>query len=336
MGIGEWAALSAALMWTGSTMIWGRIPLTAMALNLSKNIIAVAIILIHVLVLAGFAGRPMFQAPAGSWVWLGLSGLVGVAVGDTLYFRSLQILGPRRALMMATTSPLFAVVLGAVLLGEDLRFSAVSGIVITVIGVIVVVADRKARKESPGLKPGRTSLGVFCGILAAVCQAVGGVFSKKGMLSVDGAELCDPIEATFIRLLISAIGVVAIVAWGKNLGKFFHEARKPDMLKLLIPATALGTWLGIWMSQVAFRYSDVAIAQTLLSTCPLFAIPIVWIAHKHRVTILSFIGTVVALVGIAMTVNDGGKSNLKLPASEEFHSQDVNSIENFDSRIQER
>ena len=227
------------------------------------------------------------------------------SIGDTLYFRSLQILGPRRALMMATTSPLFAVVLGAVLLGEDLKFMAVSGIVITVAGVIVVVADRKANKESPGIKPGRMSWGVAAGVLAAVCQAIGGVFSKKGMVASDGLELCDPVEATFIRLLISAVGVVVIVSSGKQLGTYVREACKWDMLKLLIPATALGTWLGIWMSQIAFRYSDVAIAQTLLSTCPLFAIPIVWLAHKHRITMLSILGTIVALVGISMTVSDG-------------------------------
>jgi drug/metabolite transporter (DMT)-like permease len=305
MGIGEWAALSAALLWTSSTMIWGRIPLTAMALNLSKNIIAVGLILIHILALAVVVGRPIFQAPGHSWLWLGLSGLIGVAVGDTLYFRSLQILGPRRALMMATTSPLFAVVLGALLLGEDLRFLSVSGIVITVAGVIVVVADRKASKESPGIKPGRMSLGIAAGVLAAICQAIGGVLSKKGMVSTEGLELCDPIEATFIRLFISAIGVVLIVGSGRNLGNFVRQACKPDMLKLLIPATALGTWLGIWMSQIAFRFSEVAIAQTLLSTCPLFAIPIVWLVHKHRVTILSFLGTIIAIFGIAMTVNDG-------------------------------
>ncbi len=125
-----------------------------MALNLSKNIIAVAIgFLIHVLVLAAAAGRPIFQAPRDVLDVAGVERSIGVAAGDTLYFRSLQILGPRRALMMSTTSPLFAVVLGAVLLGEDLRFMAVSGIVITVAGVIVVVADRKPEKKPPESSP---------------------------------------------------------------------------------------------------------------------------------------------------------------------------------------
>lgn len=331
MGIGEWAALSAALMWTVSTLIWGRIPLTAMALNLSKNILAVAMILIHVLVLAVVYGRPIFQAPAESWIWLGLSGLIGVAIGDTLYFRSIQILGPRRALMMATTSPLFAVVLGTLLLGEDLKFMAVSGIVITVAGVIVVVADRKAGKESPGLKPGRVSLGVAAGVLAAVFQAIGAVFSKKGMVSPEGLELCDPIEATLIRLFISAIGVVVIVSAQKKLREYVGQARKWDMLRLLIPATALGTWLGIWMSQIAFRYSDIAIAQTLLATCPLFAIPMVWLVHKHRVTMLSIVGTIVAVVGIALTVSDGEKSEPVFPTGKNIPSQGLDSGESFDS-----
>lgn len=306
MGIGEWAALSAALMWTGSTMIWGRIPLDAMALNLAKNVIAVMIILIHVTVVSVVVDQPIFSAPPDSWLWLGISGLVGVAIGDTLYFRSLQILGPRRALMMSTTSPLVAVGLSAVILQERLGLFAMSGIVVTVIGVITVVGDRKATQESPGLKPGRMSMGVVAGVLAAACQAIGAVFAKKGMLDAEGTEICSPIEATFIRLFVSAVGMIVIVGWSGKLAKFARESFKTDMIKLLIPATALGTWLGIWMSQIAFRYSNVAVAQTLLSTCPLFAIPVVWLVHKHRVTLVSFLGTLVALVGIAMTVSDGG------------------------------
>ena len=77
---------------------------------------------------------------------------------------------------------------------------------------------------------------------------------------------------------------------------------KVEHLRYIVPATALGTWLGIWLSLVAFSGNDIAIAQTLMSTCPLFAIPVMWILHRHRINRLAFFGTVVAFFGIWMTL----------------------------------
>jgi len=303
MGIGEWASLLAALFWTLSSMIWGKIHLSAITINLSKNIIGVVLILIHLVLFAWITDRAIFQAPASSWGMLGVSGLIGIVIGDTLYFRSLQILGPRRALMMATTSPLFAAALAFAFLREELPFIAILGICLAVCGVIVVVADRRASKEAPGLMPGSLRRGIALGILGSICQAIGGVYAKKGLVGLDGENICDPIEATFIRLLFAAIATLLVVSLGRKVVRELRAACKWEMLRLLIPATALGTWIGIWLSQVGYQQSqNVAIAQTLMSTCPLFAIPIVWLMHKHRVTAYSIIGTIVALLGIFLTV----------------------------------
>ena len=165
MGIGEWAALAAALMWTCSSMIWGRINLPALTLNFFKNWIGVVLILIHLVVLGLISGEALFSAPPELWGWLAISGIVGIVIGDTFYFRSLQILGPRKALMVATTAPLFSAILASLLLNESLAYTAMLGVVMTVAGVVVVVADRKATKEAPGLMPGKASLGAVLGVL---------------------------------------------------------------------------------------------------------------------------------------------------------------------------
>jgi drug/metabolite transporter (DMT)-like permease len=166
----------------------------------------------------------------------------------------------------------------------------------------VVVLDRKAKQEAPGLLPGSTQRGVLAGVLGAVCQAVGGVYSKKGMFDSEGVEVCGAIEATFIRLAIAAIATIVIVSLGRKLKDHLSAGLEWKTLRLLIPATAVGTWFGIWLSQIAYGHADVAIAQTLLATCPLFAIPIVALVYKHRITMLSVIGTLVALIGIYFTV----------------------------------
>ena len=83
---------------------------------------------------------------------------------------------------------------------------------------------------------------------------------------------------------------------------FFRSVIQWSELRKILLASAMGTWLGIWLSQVAFKESPVGIAQTLLSTSPLFAIPLVRIIEGHKASGLAIAGTMVAIVGIAMAV----------------------------------
>lgn len=302
MGIGEVAALSAAFLWTCSSLLWSRIHLSALTLNLFKNWIGVLLALIPILSAFLIHGESAQVAPLQSWIWLGLSGFIGIVAGDTFFFRSLQIIGPRLALMVATLAPLFSVVFSGLMLREYLGLISLSGVLLTIVGVFLVISERNVQSESPGLRPGRFRHGILLGIGAAGCQALGGVLSKMGMLSPDGSERCSASDATLIRLLVSALACAIAFGFTRDWKSNIRQGFMPRMLKLLVPATALGTWLGIWLSQVAFQKSNVAIAQTLLATCPLFAILVLWFSQGKKATRTSIVGTAIALVGIYYAV----------------------------------
>lgn len=296
IGIGEVAALTAALLWSVSSMLWRQIELSAGAMNLLKNALGLLMMLLHLGVLTVVTHEPAFTASTSSIGLLIVSGLVGVVIGDTLFLRSLQILGPRIALMMATTSPIFSVVLGWFFLREQLLIIVVGGILLTVAGLIIVLTDRAAAKEAPNVYPGKVAAGVWCGILGALCQAVGGVLSRAG------SQDCSGLEAAIYRVTVGVVVLVVFYQWHRKLKPIFQRAFQLDMIKLLLPATVLGTWMGIWLCQVAYKHSDVAIAQTLLSTCPLFAVPVIWIWDRRRLSLHGFIGTLIAVSGVAMVI----------------------------------
>lgn len=312
MGIGESAALSAAFLWTLSSFLWGRINLKAIELNTAKNLIGVGLIGLHIVVLSLFffgtetaAGTDeiasigfQFRASTTAWCWLGLSGIVGIVIGDTFFFRSLQILGPRRALMMATFSPLFAVAISWVILGEALLPLQIVGILTTAVGIVIVISERRGRQEALDLYPGTIRAGVLLGLGAACCQAAGGAISKMGM-NVDD---CSALEASLIRMIFAAVGTLLILALRRKIQEFFKGVVQWKELRKILLASAIGTWLGIWLSQVAFKETQVGIAQTLLSTSPLFAIPLVRIIQGHKASALAVAGTLVAVLGIALAV----------------------------------
>jgi drug/metabolite transporter (DMT)-like permease len=328
MGIGEAAGLATAALWAISSVLYSKTSLDAWSMNLGKNAIASVVLVLHLFVASLCTGRPMLTVDATAWTWLSISGLIGVVLGDTLYFRSLQILGPRQALLVAVAAPGFAAILGWSLLDESLTMLALSGMGVTVVGVAWVVSERKqslidlgsesadgsreCRKtlrtntlsvrskqdESPGLYPGSVRAGVIFGLGSAICQALGGVASKWGMESGQ----CDPLEASFIRLSVSAVFIAVSLSVGHKLWKAVKDIARRDRLKWLVPACFLGTYLGIWFSQVSFKHSSVAIATTLMATSPLFAIPIVVLFMRQRVSSRAILGTLLTVLGVVLLV----------------------------------
>jgi drug/metabolite transporter (DMT)-like permease len=296
LGIGETAALTAAFLWSISSMLWRKVELSAGAMNLGKNAFGLLLMLIHIGVVSALTQRAAFVASPVSIGLLALSGLIGVAIGDTLYLRSLQILGPRISLMIATTSPVFSVVLGIVFLGEQLLFIVLVGIFLTVAGLVVVLTDQAAAKEAPNVFPGKLAMGIWCGIAGAVCQSVGGVLSRAG------SQDCSGLEAAVYRVTIGMIVVMIYFIAKRNFWTTVSQIFQSRAIKLLIPATVIGTWMGIWLCQVAYKHADVAIAQTLLSTCPLFAVPILWVYDRQRLSVRGLLGTVIAVGGVVLVI----------------------------------
>ena len=304
MGTGQQAALAAAACWATASLLYGKIRLSALGMNLGKNVLATAILFVQLLVLASYQSESqtllsadLFSGDTNSGMWLALSGVIGIVVGDTFYFRSLQILGPRKALIISTTAPVFAAAFGFVFLGEVLDAVIITGVLLTTGGVMFVIADRKSANESPGLFPGSTQVGVMAALAAAVCQALGAVCSKIGM------EHCDPVEAAFIRLFTAAVGVLAIVAFSGHLQDVCKRLYDKKLLQTFVPAVVLGTWLGIWLSQVAFKFTTVSIATTLQATTPLFIVPLVWLFNGHRISLRAVVGTLIAVAGVILVVN---------------------------------
>ncbi len=300
LGTGEWAALAAAVLWTVSSLFWARINLSALNMNLSKCVIGTVLVGLHVVVITTFFDGQVSAIPGRSWALLGLSGLIGLVIGDTFFFRCLQILGPRRSLMLFTTSPVYSLAFAWTFLNESLIWLAVAGVFVTVAGVMIVVSDRKAEIESPGIIPGSRREGIIHGILGSICHSVGTIFSKLAMYDSGGTAICGFVEATWIRLFLAAIMLLMISSYQREIATLLQQLRKPLVIRQMIAGTTLGTWLGLVLSMLAIKESNVAVAQTLMSTCPLFAIPVCYFYLRQPVTGISIAGTMVAIAGVAM------------------------------------
>lgn len=299
-GLGELGGLGAALCWSISTIVWGFVPLSAVGINAAKNLFGALMLLLHVLVLAWVLEVEPFSASPESWGWLAASGLTGIVIGDTCFFRSLQLLRPRKALMVASSSPVFAALLMMFIQRTPIAPLAVLGILLVVAGVMMVVADRprrgKHRQAPESLDRQTIATGLLLGLAGAFFQALGGMLSQRGM------QDCGTVEASFIRIATSAVILGIWFRYRCVLKSNLRQIFQFKALRLILPATAMGTWLGIWLSQVAFKETSLAIAQTLLATSPLFAIPTAYFVLRERVHTWGYVGTVLGLLGIYLVV----------------------------------
>ncbi len=297
MGLGELAALATAAAWATTSLLYGASRLTAWQLNIAKNVVGASVFFLQLVAIVCITGRPLLAASWQTAALLGGSGLVGVMLGDTCYFRSIQILGPRVALIVSTMAPAFGGLLGWMWYGESVSLLCWLGILATIGGIIVVVRDPAAGNESPGLYPGKFSAGIVFGLLSALCQAGGALMSKVGMSLGDG---CQPLEASFYRIGASAL--LMVIATPHLAIAAYRGAIEPKTRLRLFPAILIGTWLGIWLSQIAIKHAPLPVALTLMSTTPLFALLLLRIFQARPITPIAISGAVLAVAGVALTV----------------------------------
>lgn len=292
---GQLAGIAASLAWSISCLVFSRVAVPAGALNLFKNTVAASLFLLTLGGLSFLGGRTFLSADAAAWGWLVLSGGVGIVIGDLFYFRSLQILGARRALVLTTLAPPAAGVFAWWFLGETLPDLAILGILITLSGVAIAVRDPSLESDAPGHYPGSSLSGIGFGFLGSVCQALQSVFSKLGM-----RDTVDPLEASCIRLTTAAaLGLLAGLCLGR-LGEWRNKIFQKGVAPRLTGAAICGTYMGIWLSLVAFKNTQLAVAATLTALSPVFVLPIARVFLGLRLSPRAVLGVVVALSGVAL------------------------------------
>jgi drug/metabolite transporter (DMT)-like permease len=260
------AALLAALCWTVATLLWRRLPAawTVQQLNLCKTLLA---FLLQLPLLALVRWPPAFQ---GGAVWLlALSGVVGIAWGDSLFFSALRRLGTRRSLTLTAGGPAVTALLGLVTLGEQPRAAQWLGIGLISLAVVLVARQRPpdgptGERAAPATIPWA---GLALALAAMACGSAGALLARWALRSSDVPALV----AATVRLGAASLALLPV--WAKQ---GLWPAQRPSPLKrwpTMLGATLLGTSLGIMLQQLALKGLPGGLAVALLSTSPVLALP---------------------------------------------------------------
>ncbi len=251
-------------------------------MNLAKSVLGLLLVGIAVLVVG------IVPVNARQLALIAGSGVLGIAVGDTLFFMALVRLDPRLTLLLATVGQVLTVLAAVVVLGERPGWAAAAGIALVLGGVAWVMLERA---DAAGQDKPRLVAGIACGIGSAVAMSAGLLLAKVALAEVPA------LQATWIRLAAGAAAIAVGAALRGHLAADLRAATDPALLRSLVVAVTVVMFGGFWLSLVALELTDATIALALGATEPLFILPLAVLWLGEQVSRRALLGAAVAVTG---------------------------------------
>jgi len=291
--IGELAALATSLFFSFASTFFtlaGR-RVGSMVLNRARLVVAVVFLGVTHWVTLGIP-LPLHAEPE-RWLWLGLSGIVGLVLGDIFLFRAFVSIGPRLSMLIMSLAPVIAAIQAWIFLGETMSLGQMAGILITLGGITWVVMERNGDNNQKNRDYAR---GLLYGLGGALGQATGLVLAKNGLFGA-----FSPISGNIIRMITAAVVLWMMTFIQRQAGKTLRTlAEDRRGVGFTIAGAIAGPFLGVSFSLLAVQRTEVGVASTLMALPPLFLLPISYVVFKERFGWGAVAGTFVAVFGVAI------------------------------------
>jgi drug/metabolite transporter (DMT)-like permease len=284
--LGEILALSCAIIWAVAVILFRKSGETVppLGLNLFKNVLALALFVPTSLVL-GVTLLP--DASFNEYLLLLASGIIGIGVSDTLFFKSLNLLGAELSAIVDCLYSPFIIGLSVLFIHESISGFQLFGVLLIVSAVLAIsgIGDKKNISRHDLI------LGVVLGVLAMASMAVGIVMIKP---LLNRSPLLWVVE---VRLLAGCVGLglyLLIHPRGKSIVSSVLSVRN---WQYMLPGSLLGAYLAmvVWMG--GMKYTQASIASALNQTSNVFVFILAALLLKEPVNFIRVLAIILAFSG---------------------------------------
>lgn len=289
--MGELYALACALVWAFAVILFQRSMerVGALALNLFRSSVSVPLLLLTLAV----TGTPLIRdAPARDYLILLASGVIGIAVADTLFHYSLNLVGAGISAIVSTLYSPLVVLLTFSFLGERLRAVDLAGMVLIASGVFL--SGRIA------LPPNRThrqlAWGIALGAVDMLLLAVSIVMAKPVL------DHTPVVWATAVRQC-GAFAVLLVMA-GLSSRRRAHFAiyRPSEGWRFMVPGSLLGSYVALILWIAGMKYTLASVAAILTQTTTVFILLLAVVFLRERLTPRKLLAAALAVAGVLLIV----------------------------------
>jgi drug/metabolite transporter (DMT)-like permease len=228
-------------------------------LNLFKDLFALVLFLPTMWLFGETLWR---DAPAADYALLLASGALGIGLGDTFFFKSLNLLGAGLTAIVDCLYSPFIIGLSLLFLGE--RLSVLQGVGAALVVAAVLAASLQWGK---GLLSRRDlALGILYGVLGLAAMAVGIVMIKPLL------ERSPLLWATEVRVVGGAAALAVIL--------LFHQRRRAIVSSVIstskrgwgymLGGSFMGAYLAMALWLAGMKYTHASVASALNQTANVF------------------------------------------------------------------
>lgn len=285
-------ALLTAVTWAVAVVLFRRAgeSMSPLVLNFHKNLVAM------VLLAATFVLTPhsMWPDPAVNDVLVLLaSGVVGLAVADTIFFASLNLLGASRAAIVDALYAPCVVLMSYVYLADRLAPRDAVGASLVVGGVLLTVGERAALPREGG----RLLTGVLLGALAMALMAVA-IVAVKPIL-----DRYSVLWATSVRMTGGVVGLLAFGLLHRDGRRAIVESVRPQRAwRFALPGAIAGTYLSMLFWIAGFKYAPASLVAILNQTSTLWTVLLAWFFLGEAMTLRRTVAVTLAAAGGLLVV----------------------------------
>jgi drug/metabolite transporter (DMT)-like permease len=284
--IGEILAISAAILWALAIVLFKKSgeSVHPVALNFFKGVVAM-ILYVPTLALAGVS---LVQDYPLSWYALLIaSGVIGLALGDSLLFKSLNMIGAGASALVSCLYSPFIIFLSWLWIDERLSWIQLAGVVLILAAVVEATRGEGGTQQ----KTRRRFAGVVWGIAAVASMAVGVVMIKP---ILDQAPLLWSLQVR----LIGGVAALALFLW-------VNPARKEILRSLTVKGsrtwTASSSFIGGYLAMVVWlggiKLTKASIASALNQTNTIFILVFAALILHERITAARVVAILLAGAG---------------------------------------
>lgn len=292
--MGEFFALACALAWAVAVILFRKAGLSVppLALNLFRVTVSSGLFLVTM----GVTGRPLLHvAPLADYLILAVSGVIAIALSDTLFHMSLNRVGAGvNAVVDSLYSP-FVVMFAFLMLSERLGPGELAGMVLIVAAVILSTQVRPPQ----GTTHRELVKGVAIGVAAMASLAFGIVLAKPVI------ERNDVVWSTTIRQLgaLAALVPAALIAPGRR--RTWAVFRPRAVWRFSLPGTVMGSYLALLLWIGGMKYTAAGTASILNQTSTIYILILATVVLHEPFTRRKALAAIMAVAGALLVLGPG-------------------------------
>lgn len=290
--IGKILALSSAVLW-GVAVIFFKLAgetIRPTALNFYKTAV-VAVLLLPVMWITGDSLIPS-QLSGNDWTMVIASGILGIAIADSLLFKCLNLLGAGlTAIVECMYSPM-VMVLSWLVLFIHLNIRQVAGAFL----VIAAVLAAALKTDEIKIPVKNIVLGILLGVGAMFFMGLGIILMQPVL------QEASVLWVSEIRLLSALVVLVIFLSVDKERRLIFDSLTHRRNWRHALPGTILGNFISMTIWVAAFKLTDVNSAAILNQTHTIFIVILASLWLKEPFTLRRVVAALLAFAGSVLVL----------------------------------